>query len=233
MERLTYRKLIDWKKNKNRKPLILNGARQVGKTWLIKEFGSREYENLAYINCDEVAAMKGVFADFNTERLIRVFAAISGVTIKPGEPLIALDEIQEAPLGLTALKYFCEKAPEYHLAVAGSLRGIALHEGTGFPAGKVDEIKLYPLSFKEFLLAPGKTALVREMETRRWSEVSSMSAIYTDLLRQYYYTGGMPEAVRSYIEDQDIFRVRNIQKQILADYRRDFSKRVPADMLQR
>ena len=142
-----------------------------------------------------------------------------------------LDEIQEAPLGLTALKYFCEKAPEYHLAVAGSLRGIALHEGTDFPVGKVDEIKLYPLSFKEFLLALGKTALVREMETRRWSEVSALSAIYTDLLRQYYYTGGMPEAVRSYAEDQDIFWVRNIQKQILADYRRDFSRHVPLDML--
>lgn len=152
MERLTYRNLLDWKKNKNknRKPLILNGARQVGKTWLIKEFGSREYENLAYINCDEVTAMKGVFADFNTERLIRVFAAISGVTIKPGETLIALDEIQEVPLGLTALKYFCEKAPEYHLAVAGSLPGISLHEGTGFPAGKVDEIKLYSCHLRSF-----------------------------------------------------------------------------------
>ncbi|WP_406547251.1 AAA family ATPase [Succinimonas sp.] len=182
MERQAYQKLLDWKKKKDRKPLILNGARQVGKTWLIKEFGSREYENLAYINCDEVTAMKGVFSDFNTERLLRVFSAISGVTIKPGETLIVLDEIQEAPLGLTALKYFCEKAPEYHLAAAGSLPGIALHEGTGFPVGKVDEIKLYPLSFKEFLLALGKTALVREMETCRWSEVSSLSAIYIDLL---------------------------------------------------
>lgn len=231
MERLAYRELIAWKHKDDRKPLILNGARQVGKTWLLKEFGSREYENLAYINCDEVAAMKDAFTDFSPDRLLRVFSAISGTNIKPGVTLIVLDEIQEAPLGLTALKYFYEKAPEFHIAVAGSLLGIGLHEGTGFPVGKVDEIKLYPLSFKEFLMALDKTALVQQIESCRWTEVSSLSVIYTDLLRQYYYTGGMPEVVRSYVEEHDIFRVRNIQKQILADYRRDFSKHVPADIL--
>ena len=156
MDRLAYGKLVEWKNSNNRKPLILNGARQVGKTWLLKEFGSEEYESVAYINCDEDEAIKGAFTDFDTERLVRVFSAISGVAVKPGSTLVILDEIQEVPLGLTALKYFCENAPEYHIAVAGSLLGIGIHRGTGFPVGKVDEIDLYPLSFKEFLMALGK-----------------------------------------------------------------------------
>lgn len=231
MERTVYNRLLDWKQSKDRKPLILNGARQVGKTWLLKEFGTREYEDFAYINCDESQDIKTVFSDFNTERLIRMFSAISGVTIKPEKTLIILDEIQQAPLGLTSLKYFCENAPEYHIVVAGSLLGIGLHEGTGFPVGKVDEINLYPLSFKEFLMALDKKILIQTMEDHRWSEMSSLSSMLIDLLRQYFYVGGMPEAVKSYIENQDLNRVRAIQKQILADYRRDFSKHVPADIL--
>ncbi len=231
MERLVYEKLVEWKQKKGRKPLILNGARQVGKTWLLKEFGSREYESVAYINCDEIDEMKNAFTDFNTSRLIRVFSAISGVLIKPEKTLIILDEIQVVPIGLTSLKYFCENAPEYHIAVAGSLLGIGLHEGTGFPVGKVDEINLFPLTFKEFLMAVGKEILIENMEAHRWNELFILSSTYIELLRQYYYVGGMPAVVNSYVEDHDIFLVRDIQKQILADYRRDFSKHVPAEYL--
>ncbi|SKB49861.1 hypothetical protein SAMN06296386_101275 [Lachnospiraceae bacterium] len=231
MERLVYKKLVEWKNKKDRKPLIINGARQVGKTWLLKEFGTREYKNTAYINCDEEKSMQKAFSDFNTDRLIRVFSAISEVTIKPEETLIILDEIQTVPIGLTALKYFCENAPEYHIAVAGSLLGIGLHEGTGFPVGKVDEINLYPLTYKEFLLALNQTGLVQNLEEHRWDESSALSGKYIDLLRQYYYVGGMPEVVKKYSENQDLFEVRDIQNQILADYRRDFPKHVPKELL--
>ena len=231
MKRLAYNKLIEWKNKVDRKPLIINGARQVGKTWILKEFGANEYSSVAYINCDEIDAMKNAFSDFNIDRLIRTFSVLSGVTIKPQETLIILDEIQQVPIAITSLKYFCENAPEYHIAVAGSLLGIGLHEGTGFPVGKVDEINLYPLSFKEFLFAMGNDILVKNMEEHRWDELSSFSNMFIELLRQYYYVGGMPEVVKSYIEHKDVFEVRNIQKQILADYRRDFSKHVPAALL--
>lgn len=231
MERLAYKKLLGWKNNKNRKPLILNGARQVGKTWLLKDFGEKEYESVAYINCDETIDLKAVFSDFNTDRLIRAFSAISGVNIKPENTLIILDEIQIIPIGLTSLKYFCENAPEYHIAVAGSLLGIGLHEGTGFPVGKVDQINLYPLSFKEFLLALKKDQIYNAIQTHKWEELSSLSSIFIDLLRQYYYVGGMPAVVQAYATNHDIFEVRNIQSQILSDYRLDFSKHVPKDIL--
>ncbi|MBQ9221028.1 ATP-binding protein [Succinivibrio sp.] len=231
MERLAYKKLLGWKNNKNRKPLILNGARQVGKTWLLKDFGEKEYESIAYINCDETKDLKAVFSDFNTDRLIRAFSAISGVNIKPENTLIILDEIQIIPIGLTSLKYFCENAPEYHIAVAGSLLGIGLHEGTGFPVGKVDQINLYPLSFKEFLLALKKDQIYNAIQTHKWEELSSLSSIFIDLLRQYYYVGGMPAVVQAYATNHDIFEVRNIQSQILSDYRLDFSKHVPKDIL--
>lgn len=231
MERTAYYTLNEWKNKLGRKPLILNGARQVGKTWLLKVFGQREYQNVAYINCDRTAEMKTAFSDFNTERLIRVFSALSNTVIEPGNTLIILDEIQETPLGLTALKYFCEEAPEYHIVVAGSLLGIGLHEGTGFPVGKVDEITLHPMSFEEFLMAMGKDIIVSQLKEHRWTELSSYSSTLIELLRQYYYVGGMPEVVQSYIEKQDLQEVRMIQDQILADYRRDFSKHVPTKVI--
>ncbi|HAZ90427.1 MAG TPA: ATPase [Eubacterium sp.] len=231
VERLAYRKLIEWKNKADRKPLIVGGARQVGKTWLLNEFGNNEYESMAYINCDKTADMKNLFSDYDTERLIRAFSSLTGVNIKPETTLIVLDEIQVVPAAITALKYFCENASEYHIAVAGSLLGIGLHEGTGFPVGKVDEISIYPLSFKEFVKALDKDMLVRSMEGHRWSELSTLSSTYIDLLRQYYYVGGMPEAVKSYIEEGDLNKVRSIQNQILADYRKDFSKHVPDKIL--
>ena len=231
MERNAYEQLLAWKNKTDRKPLIINGARQVGKTWLLKEFAKREYENLAYINCDETPDMQTVFSDFSTDRLIRVFSALSGVSIQPEKTLIVLDEIQLVPKGLTSLKYFCENAGQYHIAVAGSLLGIGLHEGTGFPVGKVDQINLYPLSFDEFLCALGKNIFVKQIKEHRWDELSLLSNIYIELLRQYYFVGGMPEVVDKYSQNQDLKEVRDIQKQILSDYRRDFSKHVPKELL--
>ena len=231
MERNAYQDLLLWKNKKDRKPLILNGARQVGKTWLLKDFGSKEYETFAYINCDDTPEIQSVFSDFDTERLVRIFSALTGVAIKPEKTLIVLDEVQEVPLALTSLKYFCENAPEYHIAVAGSLLGLGLHEGTGFPVGKVDEINLYPLSFDEFCNALGKSILMEQMKGHRWNELCSMSHTFIELLRQYYYVGGMPAVVKDYSENKNLQSVRDIQNQILADYKRDFSKHVPKDIL--
>ena len=175
--------------------------------------------------------MQNAFTDFDTDRLIRFFSVVSNTSIQPGKTLIVLDEIQEVPIGLTALKYFCENASQYHIVVAGSLLGLELHKGTGFPVGKVDEINMYPLSFKEFLIAMGKDSIINLMDEHRWDELSSLSQMLIELLRQYYYVGGMPEVVKNYVADQDILQVRKTQKQILADYRRDFSKHVPSSLL--
>ena len=231
MERAAFEQLSAWKNSADRKPLILNGARQVGKTWLLKDFGAKAYKSVAYINCDDTPSLRQSFADFDTERLIRVFSALSGVAIQPQETLIILDEIQEVPVALTSLKYFCENANQYHIAVAGSLLGIGLHEGTGFPVGKVDEINLYPLTFEEFCNALGKTVLTAQIKEHRWEELSALSHTCIELLRQYYYVGGMPAVVKNYYEHKNLTTVREMQQQILADYRRDFAKHVPADLL--
>ena len=231
MERTAYQDLINWKNKKNRKPLILNGARQVGKTWLLKKFGENEYESFAYINCDDTPEMKIIFSDFDSQRLIRNFSSITGVEIIREKTLIVLDEIQEVPNALTALKYFCENAPEYHIIVAGSLLGIGLHEGTGFPVGKVDELSLYPLTFEEFCNALGKNILMNQVKEHKWNELSVLSHTFIELLRQYYYVGGMPAVVKDYCEKQNLKSVRDIQNQILADYKRDFSKHVPKEIL--
>lgn len=231
MKRSIYKDLLRWKRNKLRKPLIIDGARQVGKTWVIKEFGKNEYKNVAYINCDHIAEMKSLFFDFNIERLIRSFSAITNETIVPEDTLIVLDEIQEVPLAITALKYFCEEARQYHIIVAGSLLGVSLHGGTGFPVGKVDRLKMYPMTFSEFIEASGKVHLLELLELHRWEEISSLSVTYTDLLRQYYYVGGMPEVVDSYFLNYDLKEVRSIQNTILDDYEQDFSKHIPPALL--
>lgn len=231
MERLLYKSLLQWKNSANRKPLILFGARQTGKTWLLKEFGRHEYEQMAYISCDNNPEIKRVFSDFDTARLIRSFSAITGVQIQKNNTLIFLDEVQEVPQALTSLKYFCENVPEYHIAVAGSLLGIAEHKGTGFPVGKADEFTLYPLSFEEFLLAMGKDSLLEMIRSHQWQEVSTLRDTCKELLRQYYFTGGMPDVVRNYIASQNLEEVRTIQKRILSDYRNDFSKHVPIGYL--
>lgn len=231
MKRSIYKDLLRWKRNKLRKPLVIDGARQVGKTWVIKEFGKNEYKNVAYINCDRIVEMKSLFFDFNIERLIRSFSAITNETIVPEDTLIVLDEIQEVPLAITALKYFCEEARQYHIIVAGSLLGVSLHGGTGFPVGKVDRLKMYPMTFSEFIEASGKVHLLELLESHRWEEISSLSVTYTDLLRQYYYVGGMPEVVDSYFLNYDLKEVRSIQNTILDDYEQDFSKHIPPALL--
>lgn len=231
MEREVYKQLLEWKNKKDRKPLIINGARQIGKTWILKEFGKNEYKNVAYINCDKNVDMKNIFSDFDTDRLLRAFSAITEEVITPNDTLIILDEIQETPLGLTALKYFCEDAREYHIAVAGSLLGISTHSGTGFPVGKVDEIQMHAMSFAEFVNASGNELLAQQIKNHSWNELSLLSGKFVELLRQYYYVGGMPEVVASYFEIHNLKEVRNIQNRILDDYENDFSKHVPSEIL--
>lgn len=233
MERSIYSSLKKWKDSPTRKPLILQGARQVGKTYILKEFGAREYSEVVYINCDDNNDMQNMFVDYDVDRIIRSLSAISGVSIKPSTTLLILDEIQEVERGLASLKYFCEKAPEYHVAVAGSLLGITLHEGTSFPVGKVDMLYMYPMDFEEFLLAMGKEQLVELLLNNSWAALTPLRGMLTELLRQYYFVGGMPEAVKTYVERGDIWEVRSIHSKIIDAYRNDMSKHVPKQQVQR
>lgn len=233
MERSIYSSLKKWKDSPTRKPLILQGARQVGKTYILKEFGAREYSEVVYINCDDNNDMQNMFVDYDVDRIIRSLSAISGVSIKPSTTLLILDEIQEVERGLASLKYFCEKAPEYHVAVAGSLLGITLHEGTSFPVGKVDMLYMYPMDFEEFLLAMGKEQLVELLRNNSWTALTPLRGMLTELLRQYYFVGGMPEAVKTYVERGDIWEVRSIHSKIIDAYRNDMSKHVPKQQVQR
>lgn len=233
MERSIYSSLKKWKDSPTRKPLILQGARQVGKTYILKEFGAREYSEVVYINCDDNNDMQNMFVDYDVDRIIRSLSAISGVSIKPSTTLLILDEIQEVERGLASLKYFCEKAPEYHVAVAGSLLGITLHEGTSFPVGKVDMLYMYPMDFEEFLLAMGKEQLVELLRSNSWTALTPLRGMLTELLRQYYFVGGMPEAVKTYVERGDIWEVRSIHSKIIDAYRNDMSKHVPKQQVQR
>lgn len=233
MERSIYSSLKKWKDSPTRKPLILQGARQVGKTYILKEFGAREYSEVVYINCDDNNDMQNMFVDYDIDRIIRSMSAISGISIKPSTTLLILDEIQEVERGLASLKYFCEKAPEYHVAVAGSLLGITLHEGTSFPVGKVDMLYMYPMDFEEFLLAMGKEQLVELLRNNSWATLTPLRGMLTELLRQYYFVGGMPEAVKAYVERGDIWEVRSIHSKIIDAYRNDMSKHVPKQQVQR
>lgn len=233
MERSIYSNLKKWKESPTRKPLILQGARQVGKTYILKEFGAREYSEVVYINCDDNNDMQNMFVDYDVDRIIRSLSAISGVSIKPSTTLLIIDEIQEVERGLASLKYFCEKAPEYHVAVAGSLLGITLHEGTSFPVGKVDMLYMYPMDFEEFLLAMGKEQLVELLRSNSWTALTPLRGMLTELLRQYYFVGGMPEAVKAYVERGDIWEVRSIHSKIIDAYRNDMSKHAPKQQVQR
>ena len=229
MEREAYNKMLLWKQNEQRKPLILNGARQTGKTWLLETFGASEYKKTAYINCEKNKMMKDLFVqDYNMDRVIRVISALTEVDVEPENTLIILDEIQSIPEGLSSLKYFCEDAPQYHVAVAGSLLGIALHEKTSFPVGKVDMIRIFPMNFEEFVLAMGKTNMLEILQQRDYHAMKVLEQQFTDLLRQYYFVGGMPAAVSAYSNGKGPNAVRAIQKQILFDYSKDFSKHAPS-----
>lgn len=227
MERFLYNQLKEWKKSKNRKPLILEGARQVGKTWLLKQFGQNEYKNYVYINCDNNSQLENIFIDYDVTRIIRNLSAISNIKIESENTLIIIDEVQEFPKALTALKYFSEDAPEIHIAAAGSSLGLLDHKGTGFPVGKVTSLFLYPLSFMEFLLALGKNIIVEQIQNHKWEELNALNSELTELLRQYYYIGGMPEVVLSYVNEDDLQKVRSLQNQILSDYLNDISKHAP------
>ena len=232
MYRIAIEKLLEWKESKRRKPLIIEGARQVGKTWLMKEFGRQAYADTVYINFDSNSRMAELFAsDLNTERLIMGLEIYVGRKIDPENTLLIFDEVQEVPRALSSLKYFYENAPHYHIVCAGSLLGIALHEGTSFPVGKVDFLKLHPLSFKEFLLAIGKEQFAELLDKQDFQMITSFKQTYIEALKQYYFVGGMPEAVQSFVDDKDFKEVREIQKRILAAYEQDFSKHAPNDIV--
>lgn len=222
--------LTKWKNSPNKKPLIIEGARQVGKTWLMKEFGKKSFTKTVYINFDSNSRMKELFdSDLNVERLIMGFELYSDCKITPDDTLIIFDEVQEVPRALSSLKYFCENAPEYNIICAGSLLGIALHEGTSFPVGKVDFLHLYPLTFREFLLAAGKEKFVELLKNGDYSMLSVFRQDLIDLLKHYYFIGGMPEAVNAFTVNKDFREVRDIQKRILNAYEQDFSKHAPTD----
>lgn len=234
MYRTAIEQLYRWKESKHRKPLIIKGARQVGKTWLMKEFGRKAYPDTIYINFDSNSRMAELFsADLNPDRLILGIELYAGKKIDPEKTLLIFDEIQEIPRALAALKYFCEDAPQYHIVCAGSLLGIALHEGTSFPVGKIQFLKLYPLSFREFLMAVTGRQYADLLDRQDYSMITPFRQVYIDALKQYYFIGGMPEAVQHFAQEKDFQEVREIQKRILAAYEQDFSKHAPAAIVPR
>ena len=234
MKRIALQQLIEWKNRSDRKPLIIRGARQVGKTWLMKEFAKNEYENFVYVNFEFDEVMRNLFDEgFQHERILFRLKTFSGIEPKPQKTLIIFDEIQEVPRGLTALKYFCENAPEYHVVVAGSLLGLTLHQHISFPVGKVQFLDLYPMNFTEFLYAIEQNRFAELLKTKDFSTITAFRLHYTEWLRQYYLVGGMPEAVASFAQNGDFSKVREIQKAILEQYESDFSKHAPNDIVPR
>lgn len=232
MYRIAIEKLKRWKESKNRKPLIIEGARQVGKTWLMKEFGKLYYSDTVYINFDSNSTMKELFdSDLNVERIILGLELYTGKKIDFNNTLLIFDEIQEVPKALSSLKYFCENAPEYHIVCAGSLLGIAFHQGTSFPVGKVDFLKLYPLSFKEFLIATGNERFADLLDKQDYQMITSFKQKYIDALKTYYFVGGMPEVVQNFVLNKDYNEVRSIQKRIFLAYEQDFSKHAPNEIV--
>lgn len=230
MQRYALKHLISWKNKKNHKPLVIQGARQVGKTWLIQEFGKKYYEQVAYINFDVDVKSREIFdVDYDTERLIMDIGLATKTKINAGNTLIIFDEIQECPRALTSLKYFRENAPQYDIIVAGSLLGVACHEGTGFPVGKVSFMNLFPLSFEEFLLAMGEERFVELLNKKDFKTIKLFNNKYEKLLKQYCYVGGMPEIVQDFVENKDFESVRNLQKEILSAYEEDFTKHIPTN----
>ena len=225
MNRQIYNELKRWKTSQDRKPLVLLGARQVGKTWIMRHFGAQEYESVAYINCDDEPRAKELFTpDYDMDRILLSIQVITGVKVLPGKTLVILDEIQELERGLHSLKYFYEKSPQYHVMVAGSLLGITLGRGESFPVGKVDMLHMYPMNFSEFLDAMGKTELITLIHSKEWQVIELMKDKFEYLLRQYYYVGGMPKVVSKYVSNGDLAEVRKEQMAIVDAYRRDISK---------
>jgi predicted AAA+ superfamily ATPase len=234
MRRLKLDELVAWKNAPARKPLIIRGARQVGKTWLMKEFGRLHYDQTVYVNFEKTRRLKELFTDgFETGRVLTALQAESGLTITPGNTLIIFDEIQAVPEAITSLKYFQEDAGAYHIVAAGSLLGVALHAHISFPVGKVDFMDLYPLNYPEFLEATGDAALAEMLTAGDWKLISAYRSRFIEKLKQYYYVGGMPEAVQRFSENSSFAEVREIQNNILEAYEQDFSKHAPADIVPR
>jgi hypothetical protein len=234
MKRHVFDTLVVWKEAPTRKPLVLRGARQVGKTWLMREFGRQSFANSAYVNFESDPALKEIFAtDFDTERLITALQIASGQTIAAGKTLIILDEIQEAPGAITSLKYFQENAPQYHVIAAGSLLGVALGNQVSFPVGKVTFLDLHPLNFHEFLGAIGEVDLAELLTRRDWPMITAFKARLIEKLRMYYYVGGMPEAVQAFVDRANFEEVRTIQLNILQGYEQDFAKHAPGQIIPR
>ncbi len=233
MKRTAIAQLTAWKTSPNRKPLVIRGARQVGKTWLMKEFGRQEFKNFVYINFDSNPDMANLFeGSLQISRLIAGLQIYSGQKITT-DTLLIFDEIQEVPRALSSLKYFCEEAPEYAVIAAGSLLGVAMHKGTSFPVGKVNFMDLYPLSFTEFLNATGNENLVDLLQSGDWQLITTFKNKYIELLRYYYFIGGMPEAVQTFIDENDFNAVRKVQQNILTAYEQDFSKHAPVETVPR
>ena len=234
MYRYAIEDLKKWKADPYRKPLIIQGARQVGKTWLMKEFGRQEYEDTAYINLDENSMMQSLFSeDINVSRIVAGLEIYIGRKIDPEKTLIIFDEVQEVPRALSSLKYFCEEAPEYQIVCAGSLLGIALHSGTSFPVGKVNHLQLHPMTFREFLIAEGNDRLAGLITNSEFELIEIFRSTYIDSLKRYYFVGGMPEVVSRYVETGDLNQVKKVQQQILRDYEQDFSKHAPNQVVPR
>lgn len=234
MYRMAIEQLQKWKAKKHRKPLIIRGARQVGKTWLMKEFGSNSYERIVYVNFDNNERIRNLFeGSLEVERLVTGLELYAGHKIDPDNTLLIFDEVQEAPKALTSLKYFNEDAPQYQIICAGSLLGVALHQGTSFPVGKVEFLDLYPLSFFEFMMAMGKEQYVELLQKGDFNMATTFKQDYTDLLKHYYYVGGMPEVVQAFVDNRDFNEAREIQQRILAAYEQDFSKHAPNEVVPR
>jgi len=234
MERLIFNKLNDWKHSTDRKPLLLRGARQVGKTWLMKEFGKRAYQNVVYINFESDKNLLNLFTtDYNTQRIISAIQIEAELIIDPENTLIIFDEIQECDGAITSLKYFCENAPQYQIVAAGSLLGVALHKHISFPVGKVDFLDIYPMNFDEFLLATNQKSLYELIQRYDWVMMNTFKAKLTELLRQYYFVGGMPEAILSFSKEKDYIKVRAIHERLLSTYEQDFSKHAPYEIVPR
>lgn len=234
MYRFAFEQLKRWKNKDNKKPLLIRGARQVGKTWLMKYFGHNEYEDFVYINFDSNQQMVDLFSqDMRVERIITGLELYSGQKIIADKTLLIFDEVQEVPQALTSLKYFNEGAPEYQIVCAGSLLGVALHKDTSFPVGKVEFLDLYPMSFFEFLIAMGKSQFVDVLRKRDYELAGTFKQEYTEFLKYYYYVGGMPEAVAIFAESRDFAAARQVQRGILAAYEQDFSKHIPNEVVPR
>lgn len=225
MKRKLYNALIEWKNDPERKPLVLEGARQVGKTWLLKEFGKNEYQNLVYVNFHDDPEAQEIFrVDLKVDRIMYLLESITNQKITAGKTLIFMDEIQEAYRGLDSLKYFCENAREQHVVVAGSLLGTTHRKGESYPVGKVNLLTLYPMSFEEFLWAKGEEKIAEMLARADWEMLQILDFKVQELLRQYYYVGGMPEAVLQYTTKGDVNKVRRIHEEILRTYDNDFAK---------